>query len=204
MEHSEAYHLLVNQLNAVGTERMDGFYPNIIEEVYDWEKNEVEDIIWDNFVYKNEIDLAVFLPKLTKYDGIKALEERVHLSKIPSEASVEISSALYESTGDEKYLDIIKQNIDASPNTISYVSVLSYCKPCEHLFEILSDIYVNNENKVNRNTAVMGMLYNRGIIKDRESIEESNNTIPLRGKFRSDDKQERKRILDKFKKGIEF
>ena len=69
------------------------------------------------------------------------------------------------------------------------------------LYNMLADIYINNGNKVNRNTAVMGMLYNKGVINDRLSIKESNNTMELRRKFRSEDKEERKRILERFEKG---
>ena len=153
------------------------------------------------FFNKKEIELAQFFPKLKKYDGIKALKESPYLLQIPSEASVEIGKILYEVTGDEKYLDLIKRNIDASPETISFVSILSYCKPCQRLYNILVDIYINNSNKVNRSTAVMGILYNKGIIKDRSSIKESNDVISLRKKFKSEDIAERKKILEKFESG---
>lgn len=201
MQNSNAYDYLIKQLNANGSEKLDGYYPRVMEEIYDWEREEVEDIIWDAFSNKNEVELAQFLPKLEKYDGIKALKESPFLFQIPSEASVEFGKILYEVTGDENYLDLIKRNIDASPNTISYVSILSYCKPCPRLYSILTDIYVNNINKVNRSTAVMGLLFNKGIIKDRSSIKESNDVISLRKKFKSEDCEERKRILERFKKG---
>jgi len=201
MQNSSAYDYLIKQLNANGSEKMDGYYPRIMEEIYDWEREEVEDIIWDAFSNKNEIELAQFLPKLEKYDGIKALKESPYLFQIPSEASVEIGKILYEVTGDENYLDLIKRNIDASPNTIPYVAILSHCKPCPRLYDILTDIYVNNSNKVNRSTAVMGLLFNKGIIKDRSSIKESNDVISLRKKFKSEDSEERKRILERFEKG---
>ncbi len=68
---------------------------------------------------KGEVELASFLPKLKKYDGIKALKKSRYLFQIPSEASVEIGKVLYEATGKETYLNIIKRNIDASPDTIS-------------------------------------------------------------------------------------
>ena len=55
-----------------------------------------------------------------------------------------------------------------------------------------------NSNKVNRSTAVMGILYNKGIIKDRGSIKESNDVISLRKKFKSEDSIEREKILEKF------
>ena len=198
MQNSKAYDCLIKQLNANGSEKMDGYYPEVMEEIYDWEREEVEDIIWDAFFNKNEIELAQFFPKLKKYDGIKALKESPYLLQIPSEASVEIGKILYEATGDEGYLDIIKKNIDASPETISFVSILSYCKPCQRLYNILVDIYINNSNKVNRSTAVMGILYNKGIIKDRSSIKESNDVISLRKKFKSEDSIEREKILEKF------
>ncbi len=108
---------------------------------------------------------------------------------------------LYEATGKETYLNIIKKNIDASLDTISYVSILSYCKPGRKLYKMLVDIYINNENETNRSTAVMGLLFNKGIIKDIFSIQESNDTIALRKKFRSEDKRERKRILKSFERG---
>lgn len=201
MQNSKAYDYLIKQLNANVSEKMDGYYPRVMEEIYDWEREEVEDIIWDAFCNKKEIELAQFFPKLEKYDGIKALKECTYLLQIPSEASVEIAKILYEVTGDEDYLDLIKRNIDASPETISYVSILSYCKPCQRLYNILADIYINNNNKVNRSTAVMGILYNKGIIKDRSSIKESNDAISLRKKFKSEDSAERQKILKKFENG---
>ena len=201
MENSIAYKQLLKQINAVGSEKLNGYYPNTLEEIYDWEREEVEDIIWDAFFNKKEIELAQFLPKLEKYDGIKALKESPYLLQVPSEASVEIGKILYEVTGDEEYLDLIKRNIDASPETISYVSILSYCKPCQRLYNILADIYINNNNRVNRSTAVMGILYNKGIIKDRDSIKESNDVINLRKKFKSEDSAERQIILKKFENG---
>lgn len=201
MQNSKAYDYLMRQLNANASEKTDGYYPKVMEEIYDWEREEVEDIIWDAFGNKKEIELAQFLPKLEKYDGIKALKESPYLLQIPSEASVEIGKILYEVTGDEDYLDLIKRNIDASPETISYVSILSYCRPCQRLYNILADIYINNDNRVNRSTAVMGILYNKGIIKDRSSIKESNDVISLRKKFKSEDSAERQKILKKFENG---
>ena len=109
MQNSKAYDYLIKQLNANGSEKMDGYYPEVMGEIYDWEREEVEDIIWDAFFNKNEIELAQFFPELKKYDGIKVLKESPYLLQIPSEASVEIAKILYETTGDEGYLDIIKK-----------------------------------------------------------------------------------------------
>ena len=201
MQNSRAYIDFMKQTKAVGREKMEGYNPSTLEKVYDWEREEIEDTIWNYFVNKNDSGLAIFMPKLKKYNGIKALKESPYLLQVPSEASVEIGKILYEVTGDEEYLDLIKRNIDASPETISYVSILSYCKPCQRLYNILADIYINNNNRVNRSTAVMGILYNKGIIKDRDSIKESNDVINLRKKFKSEDSAERQIILKKFENG---
>ena len=45
MQNSKAYDCLIKQLNANGSEKMDGYYPEVMEEIYDWEREEVEDII---------------------------------------------------------------------------------------------------------------------------------------------------------------
>lgn len=201
MENSRAYEYLIKQLHAIGSEKKDGYYPRIMEEIYDWEREEVEDIIWDAFVNKKEVGLAEFLPKLKKYDGLKALKKSPYLFEIPSDASVEIGKILYEATDNEKYLDVIKRNIEASPDEISFVAVLSYCKPGRKVYRMLTDIYINNEDDINRSTAVTGLLYNKGIIKDRSSIEESNNTMALHKKFKSEDREERKKILRRFERG---
>ena len=61
MQNSKAYDCLIKQLNA---KKKDGYYPRVMEEIYNWEREEVEDIIWDAFFNKKEIELAQFLPKL--------------------------------------------------------------------------------------------------------------------------------------------
>lgn len=72
MENSDAYKRLVKQINAVGREKLDGYYSNTLEEIYDWEREDVETIIWNTFNEKKDTDLAVFLPKL------KNMMELVH------------------------------------------------------------------------------------------------------------------------------
>ena len=114
-------------------------------------KNDVDLAIFLPKMKKYDVDLAIFLPKMKKYDGIKILEESPFLLRIPSEESVEISTVLYAATGNEKYLDIIKKNIGAFPNNICYVAMLSYCKPYEKIYKMFKDIYINKKNKVNRN-----------------------------------------------------
>ncbi|MCM1236862.1 MAG: hypothetical protein NC489_42845 [Ruminococcus flavefaciens] len=176
-------------------------HKELLNEWYDWKIDEVEDIIWDAFNNKGDTGVIQFLPKLKKYDGINALKESPYLKRIPSEISAEIGKILYESTGNEEYLDVIKRNMDACPYKLPFVSMLSYCKPCFKLNKLLIDVYINDENEVNRNTAVMGILYGKGIINDRFSIQEANDTLELRNKFKSKSKVERRSIINRFESG---
>ena len=120
-----------------GLIHLDGYYPRTLEEIYDNERAGVENLIWDKFNNNKDVELAQFLPKLQLYDGIAALKDALKESKIPSSNSVTIAHVLYEYLNDERYLDIIKENIDKDPNNISYVSVLAYCKPCQKAYRIL-------------------------------------------------------------------
>lgn len=203
MEHSKAYKKLFEQLNATGFQKKDGYYPRIMEEIYDWEREEVEEVIWEAF--PRDRDLAIFLPKLKKYDGVKALNEMLVKCSIPSGGSVTISEVLYECTGDDKYLDVIKQNIDKDENDISYVATLSYCKPCKKAYDFLVEIYLKDNNESNsktiRGAAVTGILYNKGVIKDPHDLQETLVHVELRRKFRADDKDERKKIIERFENG---
>ena len=113
MKNSEAYQNFIEQLNAVGVAKKDGYDPSTIDRVFEWERNEVEDLVWEYLKNRGEDDLCELLPKLRKYEGIKALQERLAQLKVPSYASVEISKVLYDYTREKKYLNIIKSNIDA-------------------------------------------------------------------------------------------
>ena len=102
MQNSRAYADFIKQMNATGREKMDGYDSQTLEHIYDWEREEVEGIICNAFTNKNDVELAPFLPKLKKYDGIKALNKSLYLFQIPSYASVIIGQTLYEVTVVEK------------------------------------------------------------------------------------------------------
>lgn len=204
MENSEAYKRFIKQLKSIGSAKKDGYDPRTIDLLYEWERDEIEDIIWDYFNNKNDYQLCALMPKLEKYDGVKALQESSILDRIPSSGSAYISSVLYGCTKDEKYLDIIKRNIDADPNNIEYVSILSYCGSSDKLFELLEDVYLNNNNTVNRGIAVRGMLHIKGLMKAINDPVDIQNTKEIREKFKVDTKEERKKVLDRLLSGELF
>ena len=201
VENSKAYLDFKEQINAVGVNRKDGYYPKLLDEIYDWERNEIEKLIWSQFCDKDDLGMAIFLPKLKKYPGIQKLEEKLSVSPIPSNQSSVISIILFGIKEDDKYLEVIKENIRLEPNkiqNIQNVAMLVYCKPSKKIYDVLVDVYINSEDEVMRSTAVTGILYNKGYIKDPLSIKEMNDNVELRKKFRLDDVVERKKIIERF------
>lgn len=198
MENSKEYLDFKEQINAVGVNRKDGYYPKLLDEIYDWERDEIEKLIWFHFCDKDDLDMAIFLPKLQKYPGILKLEEKLSDSPIPSEQSSVISITLLGIKEDDKYLEVIKENIRLEPNKIQNVARLVYCKPSKKIYDVLVDVYINSEDEVMRSIAVRGILYNKGYIKDPHNIKEMMANVGLSKKFRSDDVFERKKIIERF------
>lgn len=203
MENSKAYKYLIEQVNATDSKKLDGYYPKILEEIYDWERDEVEDIIWNIFHRNNDTDLAEFLPKLKKYNGIEALKEALRTCNIPSGNSLNIANTLLEYTGDEQYLEIFKKNIDASEedDNLEAVAMLSYCKPSDAIFNILAEIYINDDNETVRSTAVDGLLHCKGYIENPLDMQEIMKTLKISRLFLIDDMEERKKMIEKLENG---
>lgn len=201
MENSKAYKFLVDQIDATGSKKLDGYYPNIMDEIYENEREDAEDLIWNTFHKNKDTDLAQFMPKLQKYDGIAALKNALKESKIPSDNSVNIACVLYESLNEEKYLDIIELCIDKDPNNISYVAKLSGCRPCKKTYEILSNIYVKSDNRTIRSTAVTGILYNKGFITDPYNTQEMMKILELKRLFLKKDMENRREMIRKLDNG---
>ena len=196
MEHSRAYKYLIEGVNATGYKRKDGYYPLIMEQIYDWERDEVEKIIWETFHKNKDTQLAQFLPKLRNYDGIGALKRMLRKT-----GSLDVADALYRATKDARYIKfIISTHKDGKHNSRA-VSILSRMPPDKNVLDFLKEVYINSENPVNRSTAITGILHNTGHIRDPRSISELISTDSLARKLISDDKEERKVLLEKFLRG---
>lgn len=195
MDNTKAYKSLVEQINATGSKKMDGYNPKIMEEIYEEEREDAENLIWNAFHKNKDMELAQFMPELQLHDGIKALKEALKESKIPSGNSVNIACVLYENLKNERFLDTIKQNIDEDPNNVSYVAILAGCKPCEKLYKLLCKIYIDSNNRTIRSTAVIGILYNKGFITNPYNTNETMEKLELRRMFLKTDKEERKNVI---------
>ena len=201
MENSIAYKKLVKQINAVGREKLDGYYPNILEEVYDWEREDAEVLIWNTFHEKKDTDLALFLPKLKSYDGIVALKKMLQKCKVPSRSSVNIAKVLYDISNKKEYLDILFLNYKEQESDLGTVSIIASCKPSEEVYKILVNIYISNPNSTIRSTAADGILYNKGYISNSNDIQEMMGQLELSRKFMKNTVEERKDIIEQLEAG---
>ncbi|MCR5250104.1 MAG: SMI1/KNR4 family protein [Lachnospiraceae bacterium] len=101
--HSQAYKDL-KHIAGSGYERTyRGFYPELLNGIYDWERDETEDYIWHCFQDLGYYDMAPLLPALKKYDGVKALREKLSSKEQNGYDERTIAHALYAATGEEEY-----------------------------------------------------------------------------------------------------
>lgn len=203
MENSRAYNYLIEQINATGSKKLDGYYPNILEEIYEWEREEVENIIWNEFCNNKDTDLSIFLPKLKNYDGIKELEATLQKCEIPSRNSLNIALALWKSNNDEKYLEVFKENINNSKEEqkTQIIAMLVYCDPDERIYDILVPLYINSENSTVRSTALTGILHCKGYIKNPLDTKEIVQSMKLRKLFLLNEKEDRRKMIHKLNLG---
>lgn len=202
MENSIVYKQLVKQINAVGSEKLNGYYPNTLEEIYDWERNEVENIIWTTFCEKKDYNLSMFLPKLKNYDGLQKLKDTLQKCKIPSGNSVIIAKVLYEFTNNDSYVEIIKRNIQEDSDNGIYVAMMSYAKPSKSLYNLFVEIYINCEDEIIRGSAVRGILYNKGFITNPYDFKKIIGMVNIRKIFNKSDRSERKKIISNLEQGM--
>ena len=177
-EHSHTYKEFKKQIKSHKWEiKKDGYYPDLLKYIYDSERKEVEKIIWKNFVWKNDIELAIFLPQLKYYNGIKALEKKLSKSKTPSRQSAEISIVLFETTNQQKYLDIIIKNYKELSDNLFIVVELAYLAKNTAVYNLLKEIYINDNDNTNRIQAINGILMHDELIEDIKEILEKIDLI---------------------------
>ncbi|MDR2088483.1 MAG: hypothetical protein LBP73_03905 [Clostridiales Family XIII bacterium] len=201
MEHGRAYRRLIDQISAAGTKEAGSYPLCTIDEIYDWERDEIEGLILNTFHKTDDLSLAEILPKLKKYDGIDALRKTLPECNIPSEHSLTIAVILYECTSDKKYLDIVKANTEKAKDNLICVGILSDRKPNEEFYRILTDIYASSDNVTIRSTAITGILYNKGFISDPLNSQEKMRIIEFSRMFMKDSKEERRDMINRLEAG---
>lgn len=201
MQKSKAYENLLMQINATGSYKLDGYNKDILEKIYENERTEVENLIWDTFFNKKDIDIAVLFPKLKMYDGIQALKDTVDKLSIPSSASMLLGFLIYDNTKDVTYLKLMEQNIIESKYDYSYISMLIYTSPCEEVYQTLARIYKNYLDRVACGSVINGLLYNKGFIKDINSIDDVSNMKDLRKILKKANEEQKDELLKELEEG---
>ena len=198
MQNSQAYIDFIKRIKAIGREKMDGYAPQTLENIYEWEREGVEDIIWYKFVKENDSDLAIFMPKLTKYNGIEILKSKLDKFLVPSRANFNIAETLYIATNENKYLSLIIENYNTTSNRatkIEYVPHLSRLAKKQEVYNKLIDIYINDNESVNQSTAIQGILWADGYLKNIDDMDEIIKNIHLLRLFKKDCKEDRYVII---------
>jgi hypothetical protein len=201
MEHSWAYKMLIEQVNATGYERKDGYYRNTMEKIYDWERDEVEEIIWETFHKNMDTELAIFLPKLKNYDGIDALKKMFDKCNTLGYRDLNIAGVLYKETKDVKYLNVFREIIEADEENFPIVAKLLYLLPDEEVYKLLKEIYINSNNDIARGIAVNGILHSKGIIKNIYDLKEKQEKIEIKRRFDLEEKSQREKIIKELEEG---
>jgi hypothetical protein len=200
MENSNAYHQFIEQIDAVGSKCLDGYNSSLLESIYDWEVDKVEDIIWDRFCEKTDTDLAIFLPKLKKYNGIEMLKKKINDCEIPSSNSLNIAIVLYDNTQENEYFEIIKANYNGNTeiNRMIVTAQLTYIKCNKLILEYFIQVYVEDQSSKVRSVAVTGMLRCLGYINDPLNLQEVSKNLKLRKLFYLEEINDRKDMINKF------
>ena len=194
-KHSSAYIDFKKQLSATGSERLDGYYPELLDHINENEREEIEKDIWTHFVNKDDAELSVFMPFLREYDGIGALTKKLPAFKVPSSGSAEIAFVLFDVTEDKRYLDVIMDNYRGlSLNTPIAVKLARFAKK-PHVYQLHKDIYIHDENETNRLQAILGILWHDGKIDRIDDTDEFSRKLDLIRAFDLDSAEAREKLI---------
>ena len=54
MDNSNAYKNIIQQMQASGRQKLEGYQQEWLNQVYEWERNAIEDLIWESFTKHHE------------------------------------------------------------------------------------------------------------------------------------------------------
>lgn len=215
MKHSQLYITFFDCLNSPGKARGDVYSAQYLEAVYDWERGEIEDAIYNRFVRYNDFLFADLMLKLKKYNGIKALQLKYEEIISKNRPNFDLTKTLYSVTNDNEYLDMMikiyetsKYELDKRVYVVGFQSLAKMPK----VYEKLIEIYINDEDSISRNTAICGVLWADGYLKipgyrlirasyDEKECTEINKEKELIQEFKNENIEERKRIINSYLNG---
>ena len=198
---SKEYKRLIDQINAVGAQKADGYSTNLLTDIPESEREEAERQIWETFYEKEDTDILILFPLLKKYDGINALKEIINNYVIPSEESELISFLLFNSTGDLQYLELIEKNIIASNYNYHYIVLTKSLNSGQDVYRMFTRMYKHCTETRALQASIDGMLYNKGIMSDANDLNEVIRLRELILFMRDTALTEREQVISKLDSG---
>jgi hypothetical protein len=183
---------------------MQGYNPKLLELINPAEKAEIEKLIIDNFS-KGDIEMAIFMPKLSSINGVKLLKEKVKEYKKPCYAYCELLYILFNETKEDSYLDSLISilDYDDEDERMNAVMALLRCNKNEKLYSAFKKGCLYDDSETVRSRCAIGMLYCKNIISNPLGIQ------PLENKWKSikislydNDAEGRKKAVDEFENMI--
>ena len=203
MENSKAYLKFINAINLrEKSGRFDGYDTDLFTHCYDWERQELEQLVWDRYCKHADWGVIYFFPQLRGIDVIPKIKKDVFMAYIPSDISMELSVVLYNMLGDIKYLEIIEKNIMAKPDYIGFVPTAFELKPDSNVYSLFRKLCIGCTNNINRMSAVRGMLYCKTIVSNPNSIPEIKLMLEYDKKINKKTPEERKEAIEAFEAEI--
>lgn len=163
--HSDAYNEFVQKINSDGYKQ--GYNDKLFELILPQERDEIEQIVEERFA-KGDYEMTVFMPKLSKINGIIKLQEAAKKMKRTCYAYCEIMYVLYAVTQKESYLDELIQILKSSNEDERMNAIMSLlrCGKSKKLYEVYKEQCIDDEDEDVRSRCAIGMLYCTDIIKN--------------------------------------
>lgn len=200
--HSKAYEEFVNQINTTG--RMQGYNPELLELIKAEENEEIQQRIVEAFL-KGDIEMTIFMPRLSLVNGIEMLKEKVKTYKKPCYAYCEILCVLFITSKDEVYLDNLISALDCSDEDerMNAIMALLRCGKNEKLYSVYKNGCLNDDDELVRSRCAVGMLFCKNIISNPLRIEAlADEWKEIKINLYDSDKENRKNAVETFESMI--
>lgn len=170
--HSNAYIDFINQIDATGYQKAQGYDPDLLEKIDYNERDEVESILIEQFK-KGDRETAMFLPQIKSADGITLLKKELEKWDPPNIVNAELAHILYKATNDDYYEKLLIENLKITTNSYrsTVVGYLLVCKPDKKLENIFKEIYTTDTATIARFNAAIGFVYCKGLINRTTNLD---------------------------------
>lgn len=201
MEHSKAFLVFKKQIDAAGAMKKEGYDLSLFSKAYDWERKEIETIIWNSFHNNGDADLLAFFAELKFYDGIGELYLLLDSDDTSERLRLLSAFYLYQKLGEKKIIEKIKAIITRNEFDYSDISLLTHLNKSEEVYDLFVYIYKMANEKIAISCAINGLLFNKGYIHNIDDVDELSKVANLRKQMKSLDARKREENLIKFESG---